>query len=372
MTKTKTINRNELLKAVENIDAKAVFASEESIAAKIAEIQAEVGKQSFDISTPEGRKICDALAYQVTRAKTAMDNKGKELVEDAKRIVKMIDPLRKKARDELEAYAIEVRRPYTEFEAEEARIKAKLEADFNAIGALVSGIHSDSSIEDIERAMEELATRFKMRNEPWGDYESRAKEAIESAERTLSMLLDGAKFRKMQAEAAAIEAAKRQEEIDREMVRQAEIRADEQKAAQAAAEVLAKQRAQEAALKKAEDDRLAAIAEAERQKEAAAERERLVAEEHARALEEAAEAKRKAEQDAKDAIEKERLRVKAEQDAIAEAERKRAADKEHRRTIMLEAGRAMMEAMPGLTNEQLRGLFSAIVEGKIPHIRIQF
>ena len=372
MTTKKTINRNDMLKAVSDLDAKTVFASEEAIAAKIAEIRAEVGGQSFDISTPEGRKICDALAYQVTRAKTAMDNEGKELVEDAKRIVKMIDPLRKKARDELEVFSSEVRLPLTEFEAEEARIAAALEADFNAIGALVSGLPSGASIEEIEKAIAELETRFKMRNEPWGDYESRALEAIEEKGKTLSMLLDGAKFRKMQAEQEAIAEKKRQEELEREMARQAAIRADEQRAEQAAADALAQQEAHEAALKKAEDDRLAAIAEAERQKEEAAERERLAAEAHARAIEAAEAAQQKAEQDAKGAIENERKRVQEEQEAAAEAERQRAADKEHRRTIMLEAGHAMMEAMPGLTNEQLRGLFSAIVEGKIPHIRIQF
>lgn len=372
MTKAKTINRNELLKAVEDIDAKTVFASDEAIQAKIAEIKKEVGEEAFDVSTPEGRKRCDALAYRVKRASTTLDDKGKELVAEAKRIVKEIDPRRKAARDALEVYSAEVRQPLTDLEAEEARIAADLERDFNAIGALVSGIHSDSSIEDIEKAIEELATRFKMRNEPWGDYEGRAKEAIESAERTLSMLLDGAKFRKMQAEMAAIEAAKRQEEIDREMARQAEIRADEQKAAQAAADALAKQREQEEALRKAEEARLHAIAEAERQRIAAEEEKRLAEAAHARALAEAEAAKKRAEQEAIEAIENERRRAKQEQEVIAEAERRRAADKEHRRTIMLEAGRAMMEAMPGLTNEQLRGLFSAIVEGKIPHIRIQF
>jgi ABC-type Zn uptake system ZnuABC Zn-binding protein ZnuA len=68
-----------------------------------------------------------------SRSKTYIDNAGKDLVAELKALPKQIDESRRVVRERLDALKDEVRRPLTEWEAEQERIKA--EEAMNALHA---------------------------------------------------------------------------------------------------------------------------------------------------------------------------------------------------------------------------------------------
>jgi colicin import membrane protein len=73
----------------------------------------------------------------VTRSKTAIDDAGKKLNEEARAKINAVDAQRRKIREELDALAEEVRKPLTEWEkAEDQRIADK-EAQINEISRSV-------------------------------------------------------------------------------------------------------------------------------------------------------------------------------------------------------------------------------------------
>jgi hypothetical protein len=73
------------------------------------------------------------MAHKVARSKTYIDNAGKDLVAELKALPKQIDESRRVVRERLDALKDEVRRPLTEWEAEQERIKA--EEAMNALHA---------------------------------------------------------------------------------------------------------------------------------------------------------------------------------------------------------------------------------------------
>ncbi|WP_122544336.1 hypothetical protein [Pseudomonas viridiflava] len=77
-----------------------------------------------DVTTRKGRDAIASIAYTVARSKTALDNRGKELVAELKEIPKLIDAERKRMRDTLDTWQEEVRRPLNEWQAkEDARVE---------------------------------------------------------------------------------------------------------------------------------------------------------------------------------------------------------------------------------------------------------
>jgi flagellar motility protein MotE (MotC chaperone) len=65
------------------------------------------------------------MAHKVARSKTYIDNAGKDLVAELKALPKQIDESRRVVRERLDALKDEVRRPLTEWEAEQERIAAE-------------------------------------------------------------------------------------------------------------------------------------------------------------------------------------------------------------------------------------------------------
>ena len=64
----------------------------------------------------KGRKSIASIAYKVAQTKTTIDNFGKTLVADAKSKIKVVDDIRKMARDTLDEYRDEVRVELTAWE----------------------------------------------------------------------------------------------------------------------------------------------------------------------------------------------------------------------------------------------------------------
>lgn len=328
------------LVVIEKADALSVFKDKTRIEEIIQHIEKEARLFVPDLSTVTSRKAIGSMANKVARSKTYIDGVGKDVVAELKELPKQIDEQRRIVRERLDALKDEVRRPLTEWEAEQERIAAEKAAE-----------------EERQRiAAEELAAAEALKKQIESDHE-------------IALLLND-KFDRDAAEAKA-EAERqriaREEEIKRQAIEQERIEA-EHKA----------QQEREAAAKRESD--LKAAAEQ-------AERNRIEAQE--RAEREAKEAKEKAEREKQQAIEAEQLKARQEADRIKrEAEQKeatrlaeekriadeaaaRAANEAHRKTI----GTAVVSALiahAGLTREDAIATLVALKGDLIPHTRITY
>ena len=118
---------NNLLVVAEKLDVTVVF-SDKGMAKLLDEIKTKVIAHVSDTSSEQGRKDIISLAYKITRSKTLIDDLGKGVVADWKKKAKLIDEHRKTARDFLDDLKNTARQPLTDWEAEQAVIKAKEDA----------------------------------------------------------------------------------------------------------------------------------------------------------------------------------------------------------------------------------------------------
>ena len=102
-------------------------------------IEDEARSHAPDLSTKKGRDAIASLAYKIAKSKTALDEAGKALNEDARAQINAVDAERRKVRDRLDKLKDEIRAPLTAWEAEEAarieRHKANLDRIRNAAPA---------------------------------------------------------------------------------------------------------------------------------------------------------------------------------------------------------------------------------------------
>lgn len=113
------------LVVIEKQNAMAVFTTKEQLDPIIEAIEKEARSLVPDVSTRKGRDAIASMAHKVARSKTYIDNAGKDLVAELKALPKQIDESRRIVRERLDALKDEVRRPLTEWEAEQERIKAE-------------------------------------------------------------------------------------------------------------------------------------------------------------------------------------------------------------------------------------------------------
>ena len=394
----------------------------------LAAIRAEVAKIDTDISTPKGRKAVASLAYQIARSKTALDDAGKALTDDARRQIEVINGERRRIRDELDQLAEDVRRPLTAWEnADKVRI-ARHEAAL--AGLLVDLQVQGWPASQIGALIEQLPERLAARD--WQEFRQRAERAnaaeierlqgwYQAAFRAEEAAAAEQKRRDHEAEQERIEAARRQAEHDEQIAAAAAERARlaaeakaeeerqdaERRAREEREEVERRLRAEEDARQRAEaraqaerDEAARVLAETEAkardeaeqaarrlaQVEAQAEQARQEAEE--RRQRDLAAAEQRRIQEAADADMRQQIAIRAEQDRLAaEREReeklaaeqdrqakaedeKRAANKAHRSRI----NNAVLQVLVanGLTEEQGRGLITLIAQEQVPHVRIEY
>lgn len=117
------------LVVIEKSNAMAVFTRSEQLDPLIAAIESEARSLVPDVTTKKGRDAIASMAHKVARSKTYIDNAGKDLVAELKALPKQIDESRRLVRDRLDALKDEVRRPLTEWEAEQERIAAEKAAE---------------------------------------------------------------------------------------------------------------------------------------------------------------------------------------------------------------------------------------------------
>ncbi|CAM7743332.1 hypothetical protein [Klebsiella pneumoniae] len=317
------------LVVIEKKNAMAVFTNNDQLDPLIEAIEKEARSLVPDVTTKKGRDAIASMAHKVARSKTYIDNAGKDLVAELKALPKQIDESRRVVRERLDALKDEVRRPLTEWEAEQERIKA-------------------------EEAMNALHAEALAMNE---DFDRRLAARIES-DHEMALLMNDA-FDREQAEKKA-EAERQRIAREEEIKRLAEEKAKREAAEQAQREIdAAAAREREAILAKerAEREQREAAERAEREKQAAVEAERRKAQEEADRI------RREAEQ-------RELARL-AEEKRKADEQARREADVKHRKAVGTEIVKALL-ANTSLTRDQAIEVLTVVKDGRIPHTGISY
>ncbi|MDT7342883.1 hypothetical protein [Citrobacter freundii] len=296
-------------------------------------------KEVPDLSTAKGRARIASLAAQVSRSKTAVEKPGRDYLRHLKEAVKPAEAELRRFVSACDEMRDEVRRPLTEWEAEQERIKAEEAMNAMHVEALEMNIKFDR----------ELEAKFE-------------------ADHEMALLMNDAFDR--EAKAKAEEAERQRIAHEEELKRQAE-----EKAKREAEEKIERERAEsarrEAELKfkaeQAERDRIAAEQKAEAEKKDAADRaerekQEAIAAEQRKAQEEADRIKREAEEKEADRL--------AEEKRIADEAAARAADVEHRRAINASAVQALIEQ--GIPEDWAKACVVAIARGKVPATTINY
>ncbi|EPY4740726.1 hypothetical protein ACOXO3_12230 (plasmid) [Klebsiella pneumoniae] len=317
------------LVVIEKKNAMAVFTNNDQLDPLIEAIEKEARSLVPDVTTKKGRDAIASMAHKVARSKTYIDNAGKDLVAELKALPKQIDESRRVVRERLDALKDEVRRPLTEWEAEQERIKA--EEAMNALHAEALAMN-----EEFDR---QLAARIE------SDHE-------------MALLMNDA-FDREQADKAAEAERQRiahEEEIKR-MAAAAAAREVEQRAQREREEAAHREAVLKAQAEQAERDRIAAEQKAEADKKAAVEAERRKAQEEADRIRREAELREQA-----------RL---AEEKRKADEQARREADVKHRKAVGTEVVKALM-ANTSLTRDQAIEVLTAVKDGRIPHTGISY
>lgn len=218
---------------VEKLDVVKLF-SEDGMTEILDKIKAKTDEFVPDLETDSGRKEIASMAHKVARSKTLIDGLGKETQSEWKKKVDAVNALRKKARDFLDDLKGEVRKPLTEWDEEQERIKEekiqkelerveKLNAKIADIEKLAS-IPNDFSCGYLNVRIEKLDA-YNITEE---EFEDRYDEAVRIKNETLDILTkaykDREKWEKEQAEAKV--EAERLEKIRKEQA-EAQAKIDE-------------------------------------------------------------------------------------------------------------------------------------------------
>lgn len=328
------------LVVIEKKNAMAVFTNNDQLDPLIELIEKEARSLVPDVTTKKGRDAIASMAHKVARSKTYIDNEGKDLVAELKALPKQIDESRRVVRERLDALKDEVRRPLTEWEAEQERIKAEEAMNAMHAEALEMNIKFD----------QELAAKFE-------------------ADHEMALLMDKDIDRERADKAAEAERQRiaREEEIKRQAEEKAKREAEEKHRAEMEAsarreaeERAAKERAERErieAQQRAERDRIAAEQKAEADKQAAIDAERRKAQEEADRI------RREAEQREQARLDEEKRK--------ADEQARREADVKHRKFVGTEIVKDLL-ANTSLTRDQAIEVLTAIKDGKIPHTGISY
>lgn len=315
------------------------------------EMRRETDALDANVATEKGRKAIASMAYKVARTKTAIDDAGKKLNEEARARINAIDESRREIRKQLDELKDEVRQPLTEWEAAEDQRIERAKAQLTKVREM-GRVSFDDTAETVASRLTELGELVideALHGEGFGIAQAARADALTSLQSASERLIreeeERAELERLRAEAAARD----RREAERREAEEAERRRAE--------------------AEKAEQERIAALerqaeerAKAEAERKAREEREKA---ERAHAEELAAERRR-----AEDAERKEAARL-AEIEREAAAQAAREADRAHRSRIMAAAKEAIMES--GEVDEAAaKRIVLAIAGNNIPNVSIRF
>lgn len=321
-----------------NVTAVSLF-SQNGLDPILHEIKKKVDAFTPNLETAYGRKEIASFAYKIAQSKTFVDSLGKKLVADRKAEIKLVDQERKRARDFLDAEKERVRKPLTEWEAEEARKeeerRKEMEYNLDWDEAL-----KEDAIFNREREIQRKEAEIARKEE-----EARQKTEAERIEK--ERLANEERLKKEAAEAArreAEEAIRKEKERAERLEREAKKAAEKAERDRIAAEERAKLEAE-----RIEREKKEAAERAEREKQEAIGLERQRLEREAR--------------EKKEAEERESAKLKAEAEALA-------ADKKHRAKINNEILTAFIKA--GFSEYTAKSVICVVAKNQIPHMAIRY
>lgn len=281
-----------------------------------------------DVTTAKGRARIASLAASASRSKTAIEKPGREYLRHLKEQPKIIEAELRRFVIECDEIRDETRRPLTEWEAEQDRLKQEAEAKKKA-----------------EQLAAEIEVAHEMALLMNDAFDRDAQEKDKETER----------LRKAHEEFIAKEAAEKATRED-----EARARSDlEYAEIQRRDAILARERAEREkreATELAERNRIAAEQKAEREKQEAIAAEKLKAQQEAERFQ-------------REAKQKEDARL-AEEKRVADENAKRAADVEHRRTINRQAVADLIAN--GLPEDCAQKCVAAIAKNLISSVRITY
>ena len=212
-----------------------------------------------DVSTMYGVSQTKSCARQLASAKTKIDNLGKQVVAELKKLPGVIDENRRNFRDKMEALQAEIRRPVTEIEEREDeidRIKAVHQQLIDADSATIR-----QNIESVKA--------IELTSEKWKGSLEKATKAVTGEINALETMLKAAE--KREAEARELEELRKKQEEAERIIREQNIREEAERKAREEAE--ARAAAEKARLEREKQEAERKAAEAERAAQEARERE---------------------------------------------------------------------------------------------------
>lgn len=341
----------------------AVFVEQQDLTGVIDRIRAEAAGLPTDMSERKNRDAVASFAYKIARSKTAIEKAGAALSKEYKELPKKIDASRKAYKDAFEALQAEVRRPLNDWEAAEEHRIAQHQALLERVKR-PSGLTADRAsssaiqqiIKDIEAVvigdhLEEFAVPIAAAKDATL---ASLREALAQAEKREA---EQAELERLRSEAEERERKDREERIAREAA-ETELKKAEQARIEAEQRAEAEKREAERAIQEAK-----AAAELAEQKLIAAEKQAEL---------DKIEAEKRTKEAADRAAQHERERIAAEKAAEEAEQKKREADKAHKKAVNRQALDDLLDACPGLTAADAKGVIEAIVRGMIRNCSIKY
>lgn len=189
---------------VEKKDLQAFFLDTGKLDALYGHVEKMARALVADPLTKEGASQIKSCARQIASVKKRVDDIGKDVVADLKKLPGQIDANRKSLRERLEALQDDIRRPVTEIENREDEIDG------------IKGIHlrlANASSGEIAKELESVK-KIPLTEEKWHESLEKAKAAIAGETKALELLKSTAEKREKDAEELE-QLRKNQEEADR-------------------------------------------------------------------------------------------------------------------------------------------------------------
>lgn len=324
----------------EKVDLEVALLNDKFIDELIDNVRKTAGSVVGDLKTTKGRGVYITMADQVRKSKTAFEVRAKELVAELKARPALIDANRKKFRDEMDKIAVVIRKPVTDWEAEQERLAAEA-----AYAAMWQEAHEmDASITAERLVKKESDHEMALLMNDAFDRDAKAKaDEVERLRKAHEEFI---------VQQAAEKAKREVEEKAKRDIEAAEQRERDAKLAQERAEQTAKD-----AAAKAERDAKELAERVEREKQEAIAAEKLKAQQEAERVQ-------------REAKQKEDARL-AEEKRVADEAAARAANEAHRKTVGTAVVNGLIEHA-GLTREQAIATLCAIKDSKIPHTNIHY
>ena len=189
---------------VEKKDLQAFFLDAEKLDALYGHVEKMARALVADPLTKEGASQIKSCARQIASVKKRIDDIGKDVVAELKKLPGQIDANRKSLRERLEALQDDIRRPVTEIENREDEIDGIKSIHMRLANAASGDIHKEL----------EFVRSIPLTEEKWHESLEKAKAAVEGEAKALALLLDTALKREKDAEELE-KLRKNQEEADR-------------------------------------------------------------------------------------------------------------------------------------------------------------